>query len=103
MVDRVWDEARRHLEEDVGASKAARIQLFLQCPGGFGKRLEFFRRPKVGASFKETDVNTIELERRNQIENLVMRKEREREVCTGKFELHHGSMNRVFPGCSHSA
>ena len=80
MIHRVGDEAGIHLEKNISATEAAVGEFAAELLSGLARRLEFPRRPQMRATFKEANVSTVEFKHGNQVQDLVVREQREREI-----------------------
>lgn len=85
MVDGVRNEIRIHLKKNIGAAQPAIRQLAAKCFSRFGEGLEFPRRPKMRAAFKESNVHAVELQHGDQIKDPVVWKQRERKIGAGEL------------------
>ena len=91
MIDRVGHEVRRHLQEHIGRPQASIRQLAAQFAGRLGDVGELARRPAVRTALEQADVHAVEFQRRDQVEHVIVRQQRKREIGAGQFECHSGS------------
>lgn len=85
VIERVRNEIRSALQENIGTLEPSVGQLFAEAPRIAPDVLKFARWPQVRALFKEPDIGPIHFECSDQIKGFFVRKARKCEVSASEF------------------